>query len=405
MPRQKRSWQESELSSEVEESVDAVCKEVKREKDDSIASKAILSLMSKLGVTHKKLELDQQALPSFSSTTWDDACAAFHLDPEKSFRQLEEFQVPDLILPPTVHERILKLAAMMLDVYKDPEDQKTEASHVRLLEAWHVPICQLFQGRIIDKPEARLGGTSVSSGGGIEHELYALNGGVLLLVGELKSSVHSNFVDEAQALFELEAAFVYNRELGLDPQPPVHAFLTDLITFKFFKYDGRNFARQDSIVLHDHLEFDAFLSGMMPVAERIFSTIMDGFIDHLEAMADKFRGRGEHGDRSDVSSSDAKVWTRASARATVQAQRRPYARPSTAIWEAAHQKAVHAREFLTRKSVQVTKRQAEKQGREGLRLLGESVRTLQKLSSMEDWDEEQLQRTIKTLLDEHSWGA
>lgn len=50
---------------------------------------------------------------------------------------------------------------------------------------WHVPVCALFKGRVVDKPKHPMLGTPETSGGEVEHEVYMLQG-VILLVIELK---------------------------------------------------------------------------------------------------------------------------------------------------------------------------------------------------------------------------
>ena len=69
-----------------------------------------------------------------------------------------------------------------------------------------MPLCQLFQGRIVDKPEARLPATELTSGGEIEHELFALDPGVILLVYELTFafSAGAGRVEAAQVFLEMQ---------------------------------------------------------------------------------------------------------------------------------------------------------------------------------------------------------
>jgi hypothetical protein len=166
------------------------------------ATKAFLYLMAASKVTITSLKASQDTLPSFSSATWGNVCNTFNLNPLLGIDQLDQFKIPDLVLPPSVHKRVLMAAARAMDVYREPSSQENEAARVRLFEAvsggvillirlteslqWHVPLCQLFHGRIIDKPEGRLPATEFSSGGQIEHELFALDLGVILLVFELK---------------------------------------------------------------------------------------------------------------------------------------------------------------------------------------------------------------------------
>lgn len=160
----------------------------------------LLYLMSSFGIS--QLKLSQENLPSFSSATWEKVCGDFGLRANNGPDQLALFTVPDLCLPPSVHKRMLTAAMRTMDVYREPQSHSNEAARVRLFEAvsemlcllhdvadtsqWHVPLCQLFRGRIVDKPEERLPATTLTSGGFVEHELFVLDLGLILLVYELK---------------------------------------------------------------------------------------------------------------------------------------------------------------------------------------------------------------------------
>jgi len=109
----------------------------------------------------------------------------------------------------------------------------------------------------------------------------------------------------------LLAAWTSNSQKGLFPQPPVYALLTDLTNFIIFKYDGHTFSRQGMTIpttFPDGRRYRyEFLSHMMPVAERLFSLILHGFIEYLNAVADKSKRRGEVGDDSSPPSSKQTV--------------------------------------------------------------------------------------------------
>lgn len=61
-------------------------------------------------------------------------------------------------------------------------------------------MCALFKGRVVDKPEKP--GTSQTSGGEVEHEVYMLQG-IILLVVELKLAFKDELDHIAQVLLEL----------------------------------------------------------------------------------------------------------------------------------------------------------------------------------------------------------
>jgi hypothetical protein len=67
---------------------------------------------------------------------------------------------------------------------------------------WYVPICTLFAGRLIDKPETPLPATPETSGGQFEHEVFLFNN-LILLVVEMKHSFMATRDYYAQVLLEL----------------------------------------------------------------------------------------------------------------------------------------------------------------------------------------------------------
>ena len=74
-----------------------------------------------------------------------------------------------------------------------------------------MPLCQLFRGRIIDKPEERLIGTTLTSGGSVEHKLYVLDLGLIMLVYELKFKLCGLMGEEevAQVFMEMHGIIFY----------------------------------------------------------------------------------------------------------------------------------------------------------------------------------------------------
>jgi len=64
---------------------------------------------------------------------------------------------------------------------------------------WYVPICSLFNGRLVNKPETPIPETS---GGEIEHEVYLFNN-LILLVIEMKFTPNNTWDYFAQVLLEL----------------------------------------------------------------------------------------------------------------------------------------------------------------------------------------------------------
>jgi hypothetical protein len=61
---------------------------------------------------------------------------------------------------------------------------------------WHVPVCAIFKGRVVDLPE-----TPETSGGEV-HEIYMVEG-IILLVVELKLEFKNKRDHAAQVLLQL----------------------------------------------------------------------------------------------------------------------------------------------------------------------------------------------------------
>jgi len=67
---------------------------------------------------------------------------------------------------------------------------------------WHVPVCALFKGRIVDRPEHPMPDAPETSGGSVEHEVYMMEG-IILIVIELKLYFKDLRDHFAQVLLEL----------------------------------------------------------------------------------------------------------------------------------------------------------------------------------------------------------
>ena len=80
---------------------------------------------------------------------------------------------------------------------------------VDIFVQWHVPVCALFKGRVVDKPKNFMPGTPETSWGGVEHEVFMLQG-IILLVMELKLAFKNEMDHVAQVLLELVCqSFLY----------------------------------------------------------------------------------------------------------------------------------------------------------------------------------------------------
>lgn len=81
-----------------------------------------------------------------------------------------------------------------------------EACNSFTIWQWHVPVCALFKGRLVDTPESPMPGTEHTSGGEIEHEV-SMAEGILLEVSELKLYFKNERDHLAQVLLQLHCKY------------------------------------------------------------------------------------------------------------------------------------------------------------------------------------------------------
>ena len=72
-----------------------------------------------------------------------------------------------------------------------------------VISQWIVSVCELFKGRLCDKPESSMPPEVAAAGGKVEHEIAMLEGGTLLLLVELKLYFKNLNDHIAQVLLEL----------------------------------------------------------------------------------------------------------------------------------------------------------------------------------------------------------
>ena len=65
-----------------------------------------------------------------------------------------------------------------------------------------MPVCALFKGRVVDKSEAPMPETPETSGGEVGHEVYMIEG-IILIVVELRLEFKNERNHAAQVLLEL----------------------------------------------------------------------------------------------------------------------------------------------------------------------------------------------------------
>jgi len=85
-------------------------------------------------------ELQGRDIPSFPGATWKAVAPQFDLDPNRGINQLERFEVPSAILPPSFHREVMIESLKWLDVYQARDAQKQEAARLRLMDAVRISL-------------------------------------------------------------------------------------------------------------------------------------------------------------------------------------------------------------------------------------------------------------------------
>ena len=167
-----------------------------------LVANAAIAIASLGGLTVTDLQTFSETVPAFAKARWNKIAPKFGLDVSRDINQLETFSVPYLSLPPSFHREVMRNSAQWLDVYQEAGSHSREAARIRLMDAvcctvfitrgslipssqWHVPVCALFKGRIVVRPEHLMPDTPEISGGIVEHEVH-MTEGIILIVTELK---------------------------------------------------------------------------------------------------------------------------------------------------------------------------------------------------------------------------
>jgi hypothetical protein len=127
---------------------------------DASNKDAVVTLLSNLAdLCSIDLPLAKKArglCSKFSRTKWSEVAHQFNLDEdittlsESVGLELLKLEVPNALLPPSFHARILPIAWRTLDVYRDTHFQRREAAKVRALEPVRNFIV-LFSSYVIDE--------------------------------------------------------------------------------------------------------------------------------------------------------------------------------------------------------------------------------------------------------------
>ncbi|KAH9894747.1 hypothetical protein C8Q73DRAFT_789948 [Cubamyces lactineus] len=250
-----------------------------KELDKDDAARVLAQLQVLTDVSDREIKKARATLPSFSAATWQDLAGQYGLPTKYNARKLHQHRVSMCYLPPSFHTELFVSSWRAADVYMDKIYQKREAARVRVLEPYILPLIALFHGRVVDKPEDPMPDTEETSGGEVEHEVFAI-GDALFFVIEVKLLAPQEERNAAQLFMELLSAARSNQDTRRKVR--VYGLLTDLSRFAFFSYDPvrQRFAFDEEFVADGPRE--QFLTRMIPVTNKIFSVLLAGYIEVLQ---------------------------------------------------------------------------------------------------------------------------
>ena len=350
----KRKCQEEILQDLKSYGLDMLASQLQAEGGQAWVAQASLTVDYLGSLMIPDLQAFSDMVPTFSKAWWEKIAPQFGLEVDKDMTQLKLFTVSHTFLLPSFHWEVMKNSVWWLNIYQETGSHSREAARVRLMDVvstwsfmvrdiltiftsqWHVPICALFKGHVVDRAEHPMPETLETSGVWVEHKVYMIEG-IILIVIELKLCFKDLGDHTVQLLLEL--ACEYHHHLI----PVWHWFLF-LATYKV-NTDKKNwqttsclcnvdwsawllypslqwlpyslFIRTKSLSLHKCPCY-VFLHGMINgsltvtsvikdccwlsyvVTEILFSVILESYIQTLEVISMRLKSWGLDGDVSAV---------------------------------------------------------------------------------------------------------
>ncbi|KAJ7451629.1 hypothetical protein FB451DRAFT_1186158 [Mycena latifolia] len=329
----------------------------------------------------KKLRSDR--LPSFSEIKWGELVEVYPIG--DSFKLLDDddddddpFVVPQCFLPLSLHRKIKCEGWVKMDVNGDVGVQLTDAG-LNIGQYAIEAVASLFSGRIVNKSEATLPRTPLSSGGRVEYQLYTL-GGTLVVVAEFKRDALTN--DHAAQLFaEMIAAAEQNEASG----QRVHGMLSNMEYHYFYSYNPstKRFTQGRSFTTAETSRIER-LNRMVNVINYLFSICLDALKEYIFLSKNLSAARR---DRIGTSSGNAKqVAKQVVALPTPPplVDGSPPDRKSLPLWQQTYDLICDAQEkFQFPKEAKIDIGEINRRGEAGLTLLQQALNTLPPLSSLE----------------------
>jgi hypothetical protein len=160
-------------------SLNNIIKNIEVKGGQSLSGEDLLNLM-KDEIFTLEAKRQKALLSSFSNVLWKDIAPKFGLLASGMWHQFDHLVVLNASLPPSFHRKVMWITVQWLDVYQEREAQDQEAACVRLMDAvctchivriehliilfqWHIPICALFKGCLVDRPKVTMPATKESS--------------------------------------------------------------------------------------------------------------------------------------------------------------------------------------------------------------------------------------------------
>lgn len=103
--------------------------------DKEVGLAAVCELIQLLDLDVDVSENVGKVKPPFSGATWEAVAPQFGLTATRGIGQLNKFEVPSVILPPSFHMGVMSESLEWLDVYQARDAQSQEAARVRLMDA------------------------------------------------------------------------------------------------------------------------------------------------------------------------------------------------------------------------------------------------------------------------------
>ncbi|OBZ65523.1 Metacaspase-1 [Grifola frondosa] len=322
-------------------------------------STVIALLLNTPGIDETEVKRTRISLPSFSMEKWIDVAEQLGLRIYPALIEFKPLIVPQCYLSPSFHEEIYIAAWAAMDVYSERIFQHTEVAGLKLLDPWLVPVVALFRGRINDRPEEVMPRNKLSTGAAVEH-MFFIVGHLLFFVIELKYTMGS---DSNLAQLFLELLSMAEINLNSDfADLKIYGLLTDLTQFEFYAYDPstKTFLQDPSSLITSNWR-EGFLHDMINVGNRLFSLILQAYIETLRMTCDQSDKRGKSG---------------------TQLLKEPsldHTRPSLDKWQRALQLALDAQAQLGK--LPNDESMHEESASEGLALLTQSVQLLRRVTT------------------------